>query len=129
MSVDLNKKSVEQMTASARNAYPHECCGILIGVEGENGSVLIDSARAASNWVPDEKAGRHFKIDPMFLYGVEQEIEGSGREIVGFYHSHPDCRAVPSDEDAENMVPGLVYVILSVTKEGVGEIRSYRKKL
>lgn len=69
----------------------------------------------------------HFEADPLFLYQVEREIEGCGLEIVGFYHSHPDYEAIPSREDAKNMVPGLVYVIVSVTREGVADIRSYRR--
>lgn len=71
----------------------------------------------------------HFEADPLFLYQVEREIEGSGLEIVGFYHSHPDYEAVPSREDAENMVPGLVYVIISVTGEGVVDIRNYKNDI
>ena len=69
----------------------------------------------------------HFEMDPMFLYQVEREIERSGLEIVGFYHSHPDCKAVPSEQDLHYMIPGLVYAILSVTKDGVADIQYFQK--
>lgn len=122
MNVDLSEKITRQMTLAAEQAYPHECCGILIG-KNETGKVVIEESREAANQIAEGQAARHFEIDPIFLYQVEREIEGSGKEIVGFYHSHPDCRAIPSEEDIRNIIPGLVYIILSVTKDGVVDIR------
>ena len=113
------------MTLAAMQAYPHECCGILLGKMGD--TVSICDTREATNQIQGESR-QHFKIDPMFLYQVEREIEGSGNEVVGFYHSHPDCKAVPSEEDARNMIPGLVYIILSVTDTGVIDIKHYETR-
>ena len=124
MNIDLSEKTTHQMTLAAEQAYPHECCGILIG-KNENGRVVVTDSREAANQADKEKTERHFELDPMFLYQVEREIEGSGNEVVGFYHSHPDCKAVPSEEDARNMIPGLVYIILSVTEAGVIDIKHY----
>ena len=120
------------MALAAQNAYPGECCGILLGKsaeKSENGEIEVIEAREAPNQVQGAQKAAHFSIDPLFVYQVEQEIEGVGLEVVGFYHSHPDCAAVPSDEDYEKMVPGLVYVILSVTKYGVKDVRSYKKTI
>ena len=117
------------MTLAAIAAYPGECCGILLGKTSESGEVEILETREAHNQIQGAQKSAHFRVDPLFLYQVEREIEGSGIEVIGFYHSHPDCAAVPSDEDYENMVPGLIYVILSVTKDGVKDIRSYKKDI
>ena len=132
MEIELSKIITGQMTLSAQNAYPGECCGILLGKsaeKSESGKIEILEAREAPNQVQGAQKAAHFSIDPLFVYQVEQEIEGVGLEVVGFYHSHPDCAAVPSDEDYEKMVPGLVYVILSVTKYGVKDVRSYKKTI
>ena len=128
MNIDLSEKTTHQMTLAAMQAYPHECCGILIG-KNEDGCVVITDSREATNQADKEKIERHFEIDSMFLYQVEREIEGSGNEVVGFYHSHPDCKAIPSEEDTKNMIPGLVYIILSVTEVGVIDIKHYEKQI
>lgn len=124
MNIDLREQTTKQITMAAEQAYPHECCGILLG-RNENGRVVIVDSREAANQTAKEKSARHFEIDPLFLYQVEREIEGSNLEIVGFYHSHPDCKAVPSQQDLECMIPGLIYAILSVTKEGVADIQFF----
>ena len=125
MNIDLSEKTTHQMTLAAMQAYPHECCGILIGKKGD--TVTISETREATNQIQGERTKQHFEIDPMFLYQVECELEGSGQEIVGFYHSHPDCKAIPSEQDLEHMIPGLVYAILSVTKDGVADLMMYER--
>ena len=115
-----------QMESAAKKAYPCECCGILVGKKSEKGEIEVTEIREASNQFHGQKSV-HFQINPLFVYHLEQEIEASGLEIVGVYHSHPDCPAILSKEDENYMVPGLVYVIMSVTVEGVVDIRSYKK--
>ena len=123
--INLCEKISEQMALDAQQAYPHECCGILIG--RIDGSITVSDIRKANNLVTGAQNRCHFEMDPMFLYQVEREIERSGLEIVGFYHSHPDCKAVPSEQDLHYMIPGLVYAILSVTKDGVADIQYFQK--
>lgn len=131
MKIELSKKASEQMDLAANRAYPDECCGILLGKVDENaekGYVEVLEAREATNQIQGRRKNSHFEMDPLFLYQVEREIEGSGLEVIGIFHSHPDCKAVFSEEDIKYMVPGLVYTVLSVTKEGVIETcSSYRK--
>ncbi|SHK56732.1 Mov34/MPN/PAD-1 family protein [Fibrobacter sp. UWH4] len=123
--INLCEKISEQMVLDAQQAYPYECCGILIGKI--DGSITVSDIRKANNLVTGAQNRCHFEMDPMFLYQVEREIERSGLEIVGFYHSHPDCKAVPSEQDLHYMIPGLVYAILSVTKDGVADIQYFQK--
>lgn len=123
--INLSEKISEQMVLDAQQAYPRECCGILIGKI--DGSITVSDIRKANNLVTGAQNRCHFEMDPMFLYQVEREIERNGLEIVGFYHSHPDCKAVPSEQDLHYMIPGLVYAILSVTKDGVADIQYFQK--
>ena len=132
MEINLSKISSCQMEVAAKVAYPGECCGILLGKTAESsdsGEIEVLETREAPNLIQGTQKSTHFKVDPLFLYQVECEIEGVGLEIVGFYHSHPDCAAIPSNEDFEYMVPGLAYVILSITKDGVKDIRTYKKDM
>ena len=125
INIHICEKATERMVLAARQAYPQECCGILLGKKED--SIAVSDIRKATNQIAGAKNRQHFEIDPMFLYQVEREIEGGDLEIVGFYHSHPDCKAVPSEQDLHYMIPGLVYAILSVTKDGVADIQYFQK--
>ena len=128
INIHICEKATEQMVLAARQAYPQECCGILLGKKEDSiTSITVSDIRKANNLVTGAQNRCHFEMDPMFLYQVEREIERSGLEIVGFYHSHPDCKAFPSEQDLHYMIPGLVYAILSVTKDGVADIQYFQK--
>ncbi|MBQ7079203.1 MAG: M67 family metallopeptidase [Fibrobacter sp.] len=116
-----------QMESAAKKAYPCECCGILVGKKSEKGEIEVTEIREASNQIQGEEEATHFRIDPLNLYYIERELESSNLEIVGFYHSHPDCKAILSDEDRKYMVPGLVYTIMSITAQGVVDVKSYTR--
>ena len=126
MDSKFNKIVSEQMVLAAKKAYPSECCGILVGKKSEMGEIEVTEIREASNQFHGQKSV-HFQIDPLFIYHLEQEIEARGLEIVGVYHSHPDCPAILSKEDENYMVPGLEYVIMSVKNGEVVDVKSYRK--
>ena len=115
-----------QMESAAIKAYPCECCGILVGKKSEKGEIEITEIREASNQFQGQKSV-HFQIDPLFIYRLEQELEVRSLEIVGIYHSHPDCPAILSKEDEKYMVPGLEYVIMSVQNGEIADVKSYRK--
>ena len=115
------------MESAAKKAYPCECCGILVGKKSEKGEIEVSEIREADNQIQGDQQATHFSIDPLSLYNIERELDSRDLEIVGFYHSHPDCKAILSDEDRKYMVPGLVYVILSVTVNGVVDVKSYTK--
>lgn len=116
-----------QMESAAKKAYPRECCGILVGKKSEKGEIEVTEIREVSNQIQGGQEATHFRIDPLNLYYIERELESSNLEIVGFYHSHPDCKAILSDEDRKYMVPGLVYTIMSITAQGVVDVKSYTR--
>ena len=129
MEPKFSKIVSSQMESAAKKAYPCECCGILVGKKSEKGEIEVTEIREASNQIQGGEEATHFRIDPLNLYYIERELESSNLEIVGFYHSHPDCKAILSDEDRKYMVPGLVYTIMSVTAHGVVDVKSYTRVL
>lgn len=126
MDTKFSKIVSEQMALAAKKAYPNECCGILVGKKSEKGEIEITEIREASNLFQGQKSV-HFQIDPLFIYRLEQELDVRSLEIVGIYHSHPDCPAILSKEDEKYMVPGLEYVIMSVQNGEIADVKSYRK--
>ena len=129
MEPKFSKIVSSQMESAAKKAYPCECCGILVGKKSEKGEIEVTEIREASNQIQGGQEATHFRIDPLNLYYIERELESSNLEIVGFYHSHPDCKAILSDEDRKYMEPGLVYTIMSVTAQGVVDVKSYTRDL
>lgn len=89
-------------------AHPRECCGLIEGVrEGE--IVIALAVHQAANLAA--RADR-FEIDPAAQFALLRSLRGTGRKIVGCYHSHPDGRAEPSARDAEGASePGFVWLI------------------
>lgn len=98
--------------AHAEQDYPHECCGFLLGtIEGD--TVTVTRTIPAANTRTDSPRNR-FEIDPGELVKVDRAARAQQRSVVGFYHSHPNAPAVPSEFDREHAWPGYCYVIVSV---------------
>lgn len=118
-----DNETIEHMRAHAARTYPEEGCGFLIGTFEENGDVLVVDAEPVEN-VRESLKERRYRIDPDDLVKAEARAGASGYDVVGFYHSHPDHPARPSETDlAEATFPGYAYVIVSVTRGRPGEIR------
>ena len=120
----FDQTAFERMTAHVRNAYPKEGCGILLGREGGR---WIKNVAVIRNLSEPDQAGKHFLMDPLAVYRAEREAAENEMDILGFYHSHPDREAVPSKEDEAYLIPGMVYIILSVINNRIERISGYWK--
>lgn len=106
--------------AHGQETYPNECCGALIGRDGE-----VTDTLALPN-TTDEGPRRRFMVRPQDYRSAEQRASELGAELLGFYHSHPDHPARPSQYDLDHAWPFFSYVIVSV-REGVsGDMTSWR---
>jgi proteasome lid subunit RPN8/RPN11 len=88
--------------------YPHECCGALVG--GNGGADAIVSLPNTT----EEGPRRRFLVRPSDYRLAEQRAGELGAELLGFYHSHPDHPARPSQYDLDHAWPTFAYVIVSV---------------
>lgn len=127
-SIAINGELLEKLEEHAMRAYPEECCGILFKEAENTEESVIAEAAELTNRDSREISGRHFHIGPLELYQYEKAYREKGFEICGFYHSHPDKRALPSAEDEKEMLPGMVYLIISARKEDCPEIRAWKKE-
>ena len=93
--------------------YPHEACGILLSPMEK--PRYISEAHAAKN-VTQEDPSRRYLIDPAEFIDVDKWAEAKGLDISGFYHSHPDHPAAPSDHDRSLAWEGYLYLIVSVKR-------------
>jgi proteasome lid subunit RPN8/RPN11 len=88
--------------------YPHECCGALVGRAGR-----VTAAVALPN-TTEEGPRRRFLVRPSDYMTAEKRASELGGELLGFYHSHPDHPARPSQFDLDHAWPNFAYVIVAI---------------
>jgi proteasome lid subunit RPN8/RPN11 len=104
--------------------YPEECCGFLLGVSaGER--TRVERVVPAINERQDSRHNR-FVMSPEIVLAAHKEARAAGLSVVGYYHSHPDHPAVPSEFDREHAWPGLSYLIVAVRGGQVEAAKSWR---
>ena len=118
----LQSNISEMLISHAEAEYPRECCGILLG-ESDGGRKTVRRIIKTENAVGDDRETAHFRIDPLAVAKAEREPF----EILGFYHSHPDCEAIPSKEDILHMIEGYSYPIISVRNGKCADISSFAR--
>ena len=109
----------------AEAGYPEEICGGLLGARFEDGSIEIREAIAIDNSRTDER-NRRYLISPREVLELERRAGKTGLNLVGFYHSHPDAPAVPSDFDRQHAWPWYTYVIASVRNGELAMVEAWR---
>jgi cysteine synthase B len=120
-SIMLPEPALSEIRRHAERVYSDECCGALIGPRAGD----VAEAFALSNTMDGERR-RRFLVGPREYREAEARAAETERELVGFYHSHPDHPAVPSAFDLEHAWPNLSYVIVSVRNGRAAETRSWR---
>jgi proteasome lid subunit RPN8/RPN11 len=117
---------LDRLRQESLAGYPDEVCGFLLArADAADGAVRgIRATEAAPNAYAGERR-RRFVIPPEELHLAERRAESRGEVVVGFYHSHPDHPAVPSDFDAEHAWPWYTYLVLSVDRRGAGEAGAF----
>jgi proteasome lid subunit RPN8/RPN11 len=108
---------------AAEAAYPEECCGLLLG-RRDGARLAVDEAVASANLSPRPRDS--FEIDPRLRLRLHKALRGTGREVLGHYHSHPDAPASPSARDrAQAWEPDLLWLIVAVPGGRAGELAAF----
>lgn len=110
--------------AAAREAFPREACGLLLGRrDGER--LRVSRMLPADNVAADPFRG--FELDPALRFRVEREQRAGGEDLLGHWHSHPTGRAEPSATDrAMQYEPDLVWLICGVDAEGMTRLKAWQ---
>jgi proteasome lid subunit RPN8/RPN11 len=115
----ISKALIDEMVAHAREDLPNECCGMIGGRDGEATKIVRVENAAASPL--------RYEMDPQGQFDALKEIESSGEELVGIYHSHTRSAAYPSQTDVNEAVmwPEQVYVIVSLADEDSPDVKAF----
>ena len=100
------------MVAHARQAYPDECCGAMLGSAGD-GAKTVRAAMPLENAFEGPRATR-YELRPQDLMAADRAARERGLELIGIYHSHPDCDAYFSATDLKHSCPWYSFVVLSI---------------
>lgn len=116
----LSDRLRAQLAAEARAAYPNECCGL---IEGAGDTLTVTALHPTKNLcaAPDR-----FEIDPAEHIRLLRTLRGTGRGIVGCYHSHPNGSGEPSATDRERALDeGFVWLIAGLGAAGAATIEAF----
>ena len=110
--IEIDKQAWETMVAHAEAQFPNECCGAMIGL-------IDDGAKRVTCAVPLENAyagarGARYELRPEDLLEADRQARAAGLDLIGIFHSHPDCDAYFSKTDLENSCPWYSFVVLSI---------------
>ena len=106
--IRIEKPAWDTMVSHAEKTFPKECCGVMLGSAG----VVKEAVPLPNAYTGPQED--FFVMDPHDLNRVDAQARNNGLEIVGIFHSHPDCDAYFSKTDLENSCPWYSFVVLSV---------------
>jgi proteasome lid subunit RPN8/RPN11 len=116
----LQQKIFTQLAAD----YPHEGGGFLLGSAGDD--VQIADVLPVANVFELSERHHRYAMTPQDWMRMDDEAEARGLSIVGYYHSHPDSPAIPSDYDREYALPNFAYLITRVEGGQTREMLAWR---
>ena len=106
-------------------AYPEEGCGFLLG-QMQGGDIHVTRLYRAGNEQAENRE-RRFTLSPKAYRAAQAAAETDDLDVVGFYHSHPDHPARPSETDLkEAPFPGYAYVIVAVKDGQPSELTAWQ---
>jgi proteasome lid subunit RPN8/RPN11 len=125
----ISNHLAEKIRRHGAETYPHECCGALLGrdaeARGETPRREVLGLHALVNRRDDSPRNR-FSITAEDVRDAEKVAQEQGFDLIGWYHSHPDHPARPSEFDREHAWPWYSYIIVSVQSGAPQEMTSWR---
>ena len=123
--IRITRSELCAMISEARMSYPDECCGALLGDAGNGSERRVLRTVPIFNGRLDERR-RRYLIGPDHVRVVEDAAARAGLDVLGFYHSHPDHPATPSNFDRDHAWPWYTYVIVPVQEGRPGRPRAWQ---
>jgi proteasome lid subunit RPN8/RPN11 len=115
---------MQKIEAHGVETFPYECCGALLGRDDDGGRV-VTALFALSNRRQDSPRNR-FEITPEDVMLAERTAHDKKLDLIGWYHSHPNAPARPSEFDREHAWPWYSYIIVSIRDGSAKEMTSWR---
>jgi len=121
--IEIEAKPWQTMVLHAERAYPNECCGAMLGHNQGRNKVVTDAVALENSFAGDQNA--RYELKPEDLLAADKAARARGLDVIGIFHSHPDCDAYFSETDLKNSCPWYSFVVLSVQKGKFDHANSY----
>jgi proteasome lid subunit RPN8/RPN11 len=123
--LQISEELAARIRAHGIETYPHECCGAILGTD--------DSDRIVRDLMPlqnrrNDSPRNRFEVTPDDVRMAEKTATDKKLDLIGWYHSHPDAPARPSEFDREHAWPWYSYIIVSIQKGEPKDMNSWRLK-
>ena len=134
--IQISPKHLQTICTHAERTYPEECCGIMLGKIDDDEKTVVEvwetfNAWESEKWAEFPGSGgvrskeRTFTIAPLDIIKAQKAARDRQLQIIGFYHSHPDHPAIPSEMDRAIAWAVYSYIIVSVSEGNALEVRSW----
>jgi len=121
--IEIESRPWQTMVLHAERTYPNECCGAMLGHIQEERKVVTE-AIPLENAYPGGQAER-YELRPEDLLRADREARTRGLDLIGIFHSHPDCDAYFSETDLKNSCPWYSFVVLSIQRSKFDHANSF----
>jgi proteasome lid subunit RPN8/RPN11 len=121
----LTAAQADQIRREGAAVYPNECCGVMIGKDDGN-QRFVRQLKPLTNSFDTAERYHRFSLSPKDLMRAEKEAAEAGELVLGFYHSHPDHPARPSEYDRQHAWPFYSYVIVAIETGKPAAMTSWR---
>jgi proteasome lid subunit RPN8/RPN11 len=130
VTLEISLPHLTQIHQHARQTYPQECCGLIVGNAFQTHSVhpmenAWNAEVMAEMGMSHDKNDRYW-IDPAAMLQVMKQARAQGLEVIGVYHSHPDHPAIPSECDRQMAWAHYFYVIVSVQSYHIADTQCWQ---
>jgi proteasome lid subunit RPN8/RPN11 len=122
----ISEQQLDTIRQHVQSTYPEEGGGLLLGHLAKDGATVEQVRSIPNTWQADAERRRRYLIPADVMLREMRHADDHELDIVGYFHSHPDHPAAPSEFDRDHALPGWSYVIASVRDGRVGEIQVWR---
>lgn len=124
MALEISGRDADRIRRYGEEGFPDECCGFLLGEAGEQLRRVFELFRVDNGREDGERYHRFLITAEAYMRG-EKVARGKGLEVLGFYHSHPNAPARPSEYDVDNAWPWYSYIIVPVQEKVAERLTSW----
>jgi proteasome lid subunit RPN8/RPN11 len=121
--IDLAVRAHARISELGAAAYPDEGCGVLIGRFAGQRVEVVDATSGTN--LNTARSRDRYLLDPADIVRADREARERRLDVVGFWHSHPDHPARPSQFDTDHAWMDYVYVIVNTTTDGAGDLNGF----
>ena len=121
--VTIRREDVDIIIEHARKWLPAEACGLVAGIDHEDGTREIKKVYLLTNV---DNSNEHFTIDLNEHLAAIKDMRAEGLSPLGNWHSHPESPSRSSEEDIRLAVDKKAsYLILSLMQPDEPVLNSF----